>query len=214
MKKSTYVYIDGFNLYYRLRAVGSAKWLDLRRFTENILNLDRHEIKKIKYFTAKVKKNGQDPNNTIRQNAYLRAIRELPDVEIILGKFKMRKLRGVLCGSTGGTIGKVVTIEKYEEKTSDVNLAVHMVADGYENKYDCAVLISNDADLVPPLLYIKNELRKTVVVISPYKTVNADLRGSSSFAKTIATGRIFKNSQLPETVGTPQGDVHRPKKWT
>lgn len=41
-------------------------------------------------------------------------------------------------------------------KKSDVNIATHLVADAYQNKFECAVLLSNDADLTPPLLHIKH----------------------------------------------------------
>ena len=213
MKQATYVYIDGFNLYHRLKRAGSAKWLDLRRFISHFLDSNVHHISKIKYFTAKVKRNKQDHSNTVRQDHYLMALQHFSNVEIILGKFQKRKLKGILCDLDGNPTGKMATIEKYEEKTSDVNLAVHMIADSYQNKYDCAVLVSNDTDLVPPLLYVKTQLQRTVGVVSPAKKVHLNLRKSASFSKSVATNYIFQNSQLPKVVETPQGSVHCPPKW-
>ena len=212
-KRATFVYIDGLNLFYRLKKCPHSKWLNLGSFVHSILESKRHEIKKIKYFTARVKKSKKDPSKTMRQDTYLRAIGQLPDLEIIPGQFKMRQVKGVLCDPKGNRTGKRVTIEKYEEKTSDVNLAVHMVGDGHSDKYDCAVLVSNDSDLVPPLAYVKEELKKTVMVISPYKVVNADLRKASSFCKAIPTGSIFKKNQFPNILETQSGKIHCPEKW-
>ena len=41
----------------------------------------------------------------------------------------------------------MVNIIKTEGKGSDVNLAVHLLNDGWLDAYDCAVVISNDSDL-------------------------------------------------------------------
>ena len=38
-----------------------------------------------------------------------------------------------------------------EEKGSDVNLATYLVADGFRDLYDTAVVVSNDSDLAEPL---------------------------------------------------------------
>ena len=67
----------------------------------------------------------------------------------------------------------IVKIQKWEEKKSDVNIATHLVADAYQNKFECVVLLSNDADLTPPLLHIKYKLKKLVIVISPYEKISA-----------------------------------------
>ena len=49
--------------------------------------------------------------------------------------------------------GKLDYIEviKTEEKGSDVNLATHLLYDGFRNDYDIAVVISNDSDLLEPI---------------------------------------------------------------
>ena len=176
MKKKTYVYIDGFNLYYRLKKT-SFKWLNLGSFVNSCLDLDKHRIEKIKYFSAKITRTLIDPQKPIRQDMYLRAIRRIPNLEVIMGRFKKRKVTGFLCDSKGKETEELVTIKKFEEKNSDVNIATHLVADGYGGKYDCAVLISNDSDLMTPIAHVKNILGKMVVVVSPYE------KNSSGFEK-------------------------------
>ena len=40
-----------------------------------------------------------------------------------------------------------VEVIRTEEKGSDVNLAVHLLNDSWIDKFDCAVVVSNDSDL-------------------------------------------------------------------
>jgi hypothetical protein len=52
-KMGAWVYIDGFNLYYGALKGHPNRWLDLKKFSEELLPPDRN-IDKIKYFTARV----------------------------------------------------------------------------------------------------------------------------------------------------------------
>lgn len=81
----TWVYVDGFNLYYGALKGTPYKWLNLKSFCENIFP-DGHRFEKIKYFTARVS-GAQDADAPKRQDAYLRALRTLPEIEIIYGSF-------------------------------------------------------------------------------------------------------------------------------
>ena len=49
----------------------------------------------------------------------------------------------------------------YHEKGVDVQLAVDLLVGAYENKYDTAVLISSDTDLLPAIQKVI-DLKKTV----------------------------------------------------
>ena len=50
----TYIYIDGFNLYYRSLKGTPYKWLDIESMCQQLLS-DNVDIKAIKYFTARIK---------------------------------------------------------------------------------------------------------------------------------------------------------------
>ena len=69
----TYVYIDGFNLYYLALKDSPWKWLDLKTLCQTVLQ-SHHEILNIKYFTARVSATRSDPSKPQRQDAYLRAL--------------------------------------------------------------------------------------------------------------------------------------------
>ena len=72
--RKTIIYIDGFNLYYRLKNT-PYKWLNLQKLSEFYLRPKQHDIIKIKYFTAQVKRKSDDTSNITRQNIYLRALK-------------------------------------------------------------------------------------------------------------------------------------------
>ena len=184
MKKSkTFIYIDGFNLYYRLKNT-PYKWLNLQKLSETYLNPKEHDIIKIKYFTARVKRKSDNNSNIIKQNIYLRSVRTISNLEIIFGQFKKRQIAGLRCHYENGryTEGtELVTISKWEEKESDVNVATHIIADAPQ--YDCAVLISNDTDLKTPLGYIKENFKKTVGIVSPRRNIHIELMNVSHYPK-------------------------------
>ena len=212
--KNTIIYIDGFNLYYSLKDT-PFKWLDIQQLSNCYLNPEKHKISQIKYFTARVKRKLNDSSNIMRQYLYLRVLQTLPNIKIIFGQFKKRQVTGMKCYyknqkyMEGDTL---VTINKWEEKKSDVNIATQLIADAYQNKYDCAVLISNDTDLTPPLLHIKHKLKKLVIVISPYNTIHADLKKSCHFYKTISHQEL-KRCQFPEKMKDAKGEFFCPPKW-
>lgn len=63
----TFVYVDGFNLYYRALKGTPWKWLDLVVLFERVLE-QHHDIRAIKYFTARVSETPADQSKPQRQN--------------------------------------------------------------------------------------------------------------------------------------------------
>jgi hypothetical protein len=133
----THVYIDGFNLYFGAVRNTPYKWLDVQKLCQ--LKLPGHNIQCIKYFTANVTNRPNDPNQSRRQQIYFRALKTLPNIKIILGRFatKPRKLP-----INGSNPLKFVWVDYTEEKGSDVNLASHLLLDGFQKNYECAVIVS------------------------------------------------------------------------
>jgi uncharacterized LabA/DUF88 family protein len=80
----TYVYVDGFNLYYAIRNT-RYKWLNLRLLAKNVLPADL-SILKVKYYTARVSGAGA-PDKPRKQQLYLNALKTVPEVETYFGNF-------------------------------------------------------------------------------------------------------------------------------
>ncbi len=207
--KKTTVYIDGFNLYYGSLKGTNFKWIDLNKLC--CLTLPSNQINKIKYFSARVKSRIDDHDLPNRQQIYLRAIKTLPNVEIILGHFLSHVISLPLANPQDGK-NKFVDVIKFEEKGSDVNIATHLVNDGHKNEYEAAVLLTNDSDLKEPIKIIRNELKLTVGILCPQKRPNRELALNASFVKMIRKG-VLEKSQFPDTLQDKTGEFHKPKVW-
>jgi hypothetical protein len=80
----TFVYVDGFNLYYGALKGAPWKWLDLVALFDTTIQ-PHHEILAVKYFTARVSGTARDPSKPQRQDVYLRALGcYRPEVQVYL----------------------------------------------------------------------------------------------------------------------------------
>ncbi len=206
---NTFVYIDGFNLFYGAIKDTAYKWLDISKLCAYLL--PKSDIKKIKYFTARISSRPDDPGKPTRQQVYLRALRTLPNVEIIFGSFLTKNVSLPLASSKPGKM-KFATVIRTEEKGSDVNLAVHMINDGYKGLYDTAVMVTNDSDLVEAIRIVKNELGKSVGILNPQKHPSKILIKHATFIKQIRPGTLSA-SQFPVTLSDQKGTFVKPKEW-
>jgi hypothetical protein len=85
LRMRTYVYVDGFNLYYGAVKGTPYKWLNIVELARQVLPA-LHVVQRVKYFTARVS-GAVDPDSPKRQHAYLSALKTLPEVEIFYGRF-------------------------------------------------------------------------------------------------------------------------------
>ena len=203
-------YIDGFNLYYRLKHT-KYKWLNIKALVES-LNFRDCEISKIRYFTAKVNPIKNDPNIGVRQNFYLQALETIPEIEIHFGQFRKRTVKGKLLAAGNPLHKKIVEISKFEEKGSDVNIATFMLTDCFQEKFDVPILLSNDSDLTEPLKYIKITKKKPVGLISPTHSPVKQLKRYSTIRRKI-TEQQLAAAQFPHQLKDQQGDFFCPNDW-
>ena len=203
----TRVYIDGFNLYYRVREIApDCKWLDPLQLCSIIV--PKHQITHIKYFTAKVKARPYDPGQPDRQKAYLRALCTLPNLSIHYGHFMAWNVKMPLAANPQ----KKVEVIKTEEKGSDVNLATHLLADGFRGDYEAAIVISNDSDLVEPIRIVAKERGKKVGVLHPSKYPTHVLANAATFFKGIRKSAL-ERSQFPDSLTDAVGSFQKPSTW-
>lgn len=207
----TNIYIDGFNFYYGCVKGTAYKWLDFRALCTYLLDTTKNRIEEIKYFTARVDGRG-DPQRPTRQDAYLRAIQAAdPRLEVVYGHFLTNET--ILPRADGKGVERVL---RTEEKGSDVNLATHLLRDGYTGRMDCAVLVTNDSDLVEPVRIVRHELGLPVGIIFPVarkgRRPSAELSKEASFIRTVRSGAL-KHSQLPDPVKSLAGVISKPKTW-
>jgi hypothetical protein len=198
----TYVYVDGFNLYYGAVKDTPYKWLNINELCQ--LLLPKNRIARIKYFTARVTGRPDDPDQPVRQQMFLRALRTLPNLEIIYGHFLTNEVYMPRADSTPGK-PKYVKVIKTEEKGSDVNIATH-------GRYQAAVIVTNDSDLLEPVRIVRNKLRLVVGILNPHKRASRVLAKEASFVKPIRQG-VLKASQFPVQLNDAKGVITKPSLW-
>ena len=212
----TIFYIDGFNFYYSAVKGTPLRWLDFQALFQRVF--PKNELAAIKYFTAKVNDKPDNPEQSLRQQVYWRALQTLPNLEIHHGHFRTRKTRAKVVRPPPNFI----EIYKTEEKKTDVNLASHLLVDGFRDRYDCAIVVSGDSDLVTPIQMVRDELNKPVGVLNPQRLSGPDrrverksagLKHAASFYKKGLTWAQLEKSQFPDLIENTQGTVHRPKRW-
>ena len=110
-------------------------------------------------------------------------------------------------------------ISRPEEKKTDVNISVRMIADCVLDATDTIVLVSADSDLVPPLEFIQKQYpEKRIKVYFPPSNFSCDLKDnlthhSSKPVLMYKNERRFRDAIMPDVVtdGTKRYEV--PEKW-
>ena len=198
-------YIDGFNLYHGLHDKYGRRylWLDLERLVQRLRPND--QVLEVRYFTALVR---DDPAGLARQQAYLDALVawSAGSTQIVLGRYQSKTMTCRQCGNSWLT---------YEEKETDVNIAVSLVADSAAAASDIALIVSADSDLCPAIRTTRalNPTRGLIAAFPPRRS-SFEIRSLVRATFTIAAVEL-RNSLLPSTVTDREtGKQHRrPGKW-
>lgn len=195
--KRVIVYIDGFNLYHAINDLRRPhlKWVCLRALAESLLR-GNEALKAVKYFSAYAT---WMPDRFARHRAYTEALVSR-GVILHMGQFKEKPRKCLSCGARW--IG-------HEEKETDVQIAVHMVADALKGEVDRLIVISADTDLAPAIKMIAANAPQCEVFVAapPRRFGNCRSLGPKL---EITPGRLG-NCLLPQTVQTgPNKSVQRP----
>lgn len=208
----TSIYIDGFNLYYGAVKGTAYKWLDFKAAFAMLLQ-PHHQITAINYFTAQVS-GRRDPQQPVRQQTYWRALQaSTPEFRLVKGSFLTHPVSMPLVQPQAGQ--RYANVLKTEEKGSDVNLAVHLVNDAWQDAYDCAVIVSNDSDLAEAMKLVRqHHPGKRLGLVFPRRETGGhpsrELSQHAHFVLRLGT-RVLAACQLPAVI--PGTSIHRPAAW-
>ena len=157
------------------------------------------------YFTSRIKSRASNSASVKRQTTYIEALQTLPDLRIHFGHFLSKPMVCRSCGASWGS---------FEEKMSDVNIAVELLEDAHDGRFDTAVIVSGDSDLVSPITAVKQRYpHKRVVVAFPPERNSIHLRRVADAHFTIWRSAL-SGCQLPDPVKKPDGfELRRPSNW-
>lgn len=198
------VYVDGFNLYHGLHQEAGRRllWLDLLGLAARLRPTSN--VMRVNYFTAPVL---GDAAAASRQAEYQNALKALHGdrIRIVQGRYQAKEMRCRACGATW---------IKHEEKETDVNIAVEIVADASARAMQSALIVSADSDLAPAVR-TAHRINPGLVVVAgfPPKRFSAELQRLMPSSFHINRARL-RSSLMPDTVTGTNGAVFtRPQKW-
>jgi hypothetical protein len=202
-------YIDGFNLYHGLRDRYQHRylWLDVPALVRRLRPHDT--VVAVRYFTAIIR---DDPPAEARQRTYLAALiaHNGPEFQIVHGRYQARSRFCRSCGATWTS---------YEEKETDVNIALALVADAAQAEGELALVVSADSDLCPAIrtartLAETRGKRLGVVAAFPPRRYSHKIKALAPRSFTLAHADI-RNSLLPAVVtdAATGNAYHQPPSW-
>ncbi len=160
MTKRISIYVDGANFVYGMKSLNpnySDYHFDFKEFFRKIIG--NNDLIDIYYYNASLKQ-VINPRRFREQQKLLSRLKKITRCKVVLCKRQKRFNKD--------------DEEYYTIKGDDINLALDMLNDAWENKYDKAILFSGDGDFAPLLKYVNNK-NKEVEVISFFQLASKNL---------------------------------------
>jgi uncharacterized LabA/DUF88 family protein len=207
-------YIDGFNFYFGLKRSKSSDhdwqkcyWIDMVKLCNSFLG-EGQVLEKVIYFTA----SPLNPDKSSRQSAFLNANKLIngDKFEIVRGKYMEKHIPCPYCKAD---------ITRPEEKKTDVNISVRMIADCISGKTDKIALVSADSDLIPPIEFIQRTYPKIgIKIYFPPSNSSNDLKDNMIHHRSkpvymLKNIRRFIDSIMPYKVEKDGVIYTIPDKW-
>jgi uncharacterized LabA/DUF88 family protein len=207
-------YVDGFNFYHGLKKNIRADsdwqkfyWIDFVELFQQFVGANQ-SLEKLYYFTAPP----PDADRFYRQRLLFHANSLINGTkfEVIDGKFFQKIVICKKCNKTYKT---------YEEKHTDVNIAIKMIDDCLLGNVDTIALVSADGDLLTPLKLINERFPniKIRIYFPPSNKSDALKNYMKSLKKQVVQlGRNkarFIYSIMPEVVTKDGISYTIPAKW-
>ncbi|MBU3957081.1 NYN domain-containing protein [Patescibacteria group bacterium] len=173
-KEIVAIYIDGGNLYKRLKTLGipqNSNRFDYSAFTKYLIG-NRSLISK-RYYIGTVRNvdGSEKAEEMVRnQQKFLESIQK--------EGFEIK--RGKIMYDDG----------KIREKGVDVKLSLDLVIGAVDNLYDTAIVISSDTDLIPAIKYVRKAKNKNV------EYIGFGINPSIGMIKESTISRIFSDTDL------------------
>jgi uncharacterized LabA/DUF88 family protein len=202
-------FIDGFNLYHALDYFEAGtdhykfrkyKWLNLRKLSSMFV-FGKDTLEEVLYFTTLAT---WDAGKTARHRLYIRAL-ENEGVRTIYGEFKRKRKHCHLCDGH---------FWSREEKQTDVNIALWLFTTAIMDRYDKAIIISGDTDLLPAMKTVRTVFPgKEIGVVIPIGRASDDFKKQADFHYKMREHHLRK-SQFPDPQRLTDGTlIARPPTW-
>lgn len=199
------VYYDGFNLYHSLLKFkdDKVKWLDLMALARRLIFPKSEKLETVYYFSAYA--DWLVPQKA-RHEEYVKALTAV-GIQPVMGHFKAKDRGCKKCGHKWTA---------HEEKETDVSIGITLLNDAYRDRYDRALLVTRDSDLMPAVRMVRCEFpaKEIVAVAPPQMGHSNDLLKVSNSKRKITPAQVWA-CLLPEKVLRRDGMIAatRPTKY-
>ena len=221
------VYIDGYNVSRSLKSKYGKRyyWLNYRALAEQYLKEDE-AIVGIRYFTAVYP---GDAQWEAKHKIYMQALTQYAGINPIMWDFQLvyrtitdknpreritppnfQATMNTYLGPQGRNHFSI-QYKTYEEKKSDVNMALAIYRDAAKNKYEKAILITWDNDIAPAVKLVRGDYpQKEFMVLFPPGGKGHALKKICQI-KQIIQEQQLRIAQLPNPVMVK--DPQNPTQW-
>lgn len=197
------VFVDGFNLYHAI--AGNAlfrklKWLNLSKFAKCFLS-SNDTLAGIYYFTAYATWDIEKAN---KHKTYVRALK-YHNVDVVLGAFRYVDKKCGKCKKSYNT---------FEEKRTDVNIAIKLFETAINDVWDTALIISGDSDLIPAIEAVKRIFpAKKIGIVIPIGRKAEELKQAADFHRKVKLKHL-ETCQFDDEINIGEGVIlKRPDSW-
>jgi uncharacterized LabA/DUF88 family protein len=190
-----YAFIDGFNFYHAIdtQAYRQFKWMSLTRLLGCYITKS-DTLAGVEYFTTLAT---WDAGKVARHRQFIR-VNEEQGVVVTYGEFKRKDRFCTLCNRR---------FPSREEKQTDVNIALRMLELAVQDRYDKAIIVSGDTDLIPAIKSVTRTFpQKKVGVVIPIGRASEDLKQQADFHHKMKL-RHLVDSRLDDNHTMKDGSV-------
>jgi uncharacterized LabA/DUF88 family protein len=202
-------FVDGFNLYHALDYFGNGsdhhryrkyKWTNLWALANQFV-FGKDELKEVLSFTTLAT---WDASKTARHRIFIRA-QDSVGVQTVYGEFKRKQRHCRLCKNDYWS---------FEEKQTDVNIALYLFQLAIQERYDKAIIFSGDTDLIPAIKAVRSTfLGKQIGVVIPIGRASEDLKKQADFHYRMREHHLAKSRFLDTIVLHDKSTLHCPDSW-
>ena len=196
-------FIDGFNLYHSLDcnvAYYKYKWLNLDKLAHCFVT-SNDKIEKVFYFTTYAT---WDQVKLVKHQIYVKAL-QFVGVEVVFGAFRYVDKTCRICRKQYKT---------FEEKQTDVNIAIKLFQAAVQDLWDTAIIISGDSDLIPAIKAVKSTFpAKRIGLVIPIGRRAEELKQVVGFHMKLKEKHLV-TSQFEDEITIDGGiKLTRPATW-
>lgn len=199
------LYIDGFNLYHAIDDLAQPhlKWLNYWKLGEIIIPKQTEELVRVTYCTAYYP---GDPKKKWRHEQVIGA-QKVFGVDVVLGHYVREDMDCRACGNQW---------QKPTEKEGDINVAIHLLRDGFLDHYDHAYLLTADSDQAATARMFNEQFpnKRLTSVVPPRRQPSVHITNYTDKRKIALNDLHLERCVMPQVVFKPGvANTRRPNEY-